>query len=182
MKTEIGAVNALPTPTTLVGATVNGKPTYTTIAWVGVIGRTTILVSVNKQRYIISGIRENQTFSVNLPSENLVKETDYCGIKSGKDVDKSSLFKSFYGKLKTAPMIQECPLNMECRVVKTFDTPTHDVFIGEIVSTHCEDSALVDGNVSLGNLKPFLYSMTDKGYWKIGEKLANAWEIGKNLR
>ena len=60
-----------------------------------------------------------------MPSENLVEKTDYCGIKSGKDVDKSTLFNNFYEKLETTPMIQECPVNMECKVTKTFDTPTH---------------------------------------------------------
>jgi flavin reductase (DIM6/NTAB) family NADH-FMN oxidoreductase RutF len=181
MKTEIGAVNVLPTVTVLVGANVDGKPTYTTIAWVGVIGRNNVIISVNKQRYINCGIKKNQTFSVNLPSEDLVEKTDYCGIKSGKEVDKSALFNNFYGKLGTAPMIQECPVNMECRVVKIFDTPTHDVFVGEIISTHCEDSALVNGTVNLGKLKPFLFSLTDRGYWKTGNKLADAWEIGKNI-
>lgn len=181
MKTEIGAVNALPTVTVLVGANVDGKPTYTTIAWVGVIGRTSVIISVNKQRYINAGIKKNGTFSVNLPSENLVEKTDYCGMKSGKDVDKSVLFSNFYGKLENAPMIQECPVNMECKVTKTFDTPTHDVFVGDIVSTHCEDSALVDGTVNLGKVKSFLFSLTDKGYWKTGDKLADAWEMGKNI-
>ena len=116
-----------------------------------------------------------------MPSENLVEKTDYCGIKSGKDVDKSTLFNNFYGKLETAPMIQECPVNMECKVTKTFDTPTHDVFVGDIVSTHCEDSALVDGTVDFGKVKPFVFSLSDKGYWKTGDRIADAWEIGKSI-
>ena len=182
MKTEIGAVNALPTIITLVGANVNQKPNYVTIAWVGVIGTKYILICVNKQRYTNSGIKKNKTFSVNLPSEDLVKETDYCGIKSGKDTDKAALFNTFYGKLKTAPMIKECPVNMECKLTKTIDTPTHDVFIGEIVSTYCDASLLKEDNIYLGNVQPILFSMTDKGYWKLGERLANAWEIGKDLK
>ena len=182
MKTEIGAVNALPTITTLVGANVNGKPNYVAIAWVGTIGRNNLSVCINKQHFTNAGIKENQTFSVNLPSENLVKETDYCGLKSGRDTDKSLMFKTFYGKLRTAPMIQECPVNMECKLTKTIDTPTHDVFVGEVVATYSEDSALIEKRINLGAVKPIFFSMNDLGYWKLGERLANAWEIGKNLK
>ncbi len=74
---------------------------------------------MNKRHYTNTGIRKNGTFSVNIPSAEMVKETDYCGLLSGKDVDKAELFENFYGKLWTAPMIEECPLNIECRLIKT---------------------------------------------------------------
>ena len=103
MKVELGVNSCLyPMPTTLVGANVNGKPNYITIAHVGIMALGAyISLSMNKQHYTNAGIKENGTFSVNIPSVELVKKTDYCGLVSGKDVDKAELFQSFYGKLET---------------------------------------------------------------------------------
>ena len=69
----------------------------------------------------------------------MVKETDYCGLVSGKNVDKGEFFEVFYGELKTAPMIAECPINMECRLIQTVDFPRHDIFVGEIVAAGIND-------------------------------------------
>src|SRR4030067_2669226 len=102
VKREIGAKNCLyPLPTTLVGAMVNGKPNYVTIAHVGITDIGSVSLGMSKVHYTNAGIKANGTFSVNIPSVNLVKETDYCGLVSGKTQDKASLFKTFYGKLKT---------------------------------------------------------------------------------
>jgi flavin reductase (DIM6/NTAB) family NADH-FMN oxidoreductase RutF len=180
MKTEIGARNCLyPMPTTLIGATVNGKPNYTTIAHVGIMDNQSISLSMAKMHHTNAGIKEHGTFSVNIPSVELVKKTDYCGLVSGKDADKSGLFKTFYGKLKTAPMIEECPINMECKLAKTIDFPRHDVFVGEIVSTYCDNGLLKDGVPDISKLEPILFVMNDRSYWKLGERLAKAWQIGK---
>ena len=181
MKINIGAVNALdPMPTTLIGANVDGKPNYIAIAWVGIAGRNRISIGMNKIHFTNSGIKENGCFSVNIPSEFLIKETDYCGVYSGRDVDKSKIFSTFYGVLKTAPMIDECVINTECKLVDVFDTPNHDVFIWEVVSTYCNESVIVYGKIDL-KVKPILFSMSDKGYWKLGESIANAWDVGKSI-
>jgi flavin reductase (DIM6/NTAB) family NADH-FMN oxidoreductase RutF len=118
---------------------------------------------------------------VNIPSERLAKETDYCGLVSGKNKDKTTFFKTFYGPLKTAPMIEECALNMECQLVKTVDFPSHDVFIGQIIETYCDENVLTEGAVDLGKLKPLLFAMNDRSYWGIGNKVAKAWNIGKQF-
>ncbi|MEM2146315.1 MAG: flavin reductase family protein, partial [Candidatus Jordarchaeaceae archaeon] len=123
-KKEIGAKNYFyPMPVTLVGANVNGKPNYLTVAFCGMVNLNPPLISVslNKTHYTNQGIRENKTFSVNIPSAEMAIVTDYCGLFSGSRVDKSQIFETFYGKLKTAPMIKECPLNLECKLVKTLD-------------------------------------------------------------
>ena len=105
MKVEIGAKNCLyPLPTTLVGALVNDKPNYITIAHVGIMDLGSISLGMGKAHYTNAGIRANGTFSVNIASVKMVKETDYCGLVSGKTQDKSGVFKTFFGKLKTAPM------------------------------------------------------------------------------
>ena len=81
---------------------------------------------MNKQHYTNSGIKEHRTFSVNVPTANQVKETDYCGMVSGRKKDKSKLFNTFYGELQTAPMIMECPVNMECELIQTLNLPGFD--------------------------------------------------------
>jgi len=142
-----------------------------------------ISVALNKKHYTCIGIEENGTFSVNIPSEAMVKQTDYCGMVSGHKVDKSTLFGSFYGELKTAPMIEECPLNLECRVVRPLDFGgMHDVFFGEIVRAYAEEKFLTDGLPDIQKIKPFVFSLTDKNYWKVGGHLGAAWSVGKELR
>jgi flavin reductase (DIM6/NTAB) family NADH-FMN oxidoreductase RutF len=148
MKVEIGAKNCLyPLPTTLVGALVNDKPNYITIAHVGIMDLGSISLGMGKAHHTNAGIRKNGTFSVNIPSVKMVKETDYCGLVSGKTKDKSGVFKTFNGKLKTAPMNDQCSINMECKLIKTVDFPTHDVFVGQIEATYC-DAAVFNGRYS----------------------------------
>jgi len=182
MKTTIGAQTCLyPMPTTLVGANVNGKPNYITIAHAGLMSAGCIALSINKVRYTNAGIKENESFSVNIPSVEMVKETDYCGLVSGKDVDKAELFETFYGKLGTAPMIQECPINMECRLIQTIDFPKHYGFIGEIVETYCDEQCLTEGVVDFSKVQPILLVRNDQSYWKLGDRFAKAWDVGKQL-
>ena len=141
MKMKLGPKNCLyPMPTTLIGALVNGKPNYVTIAHVGIMDMGSVSLGMNKSHYTNQGIKENKTFSVNIPSAKMVKETDYCGLTWGKDEDKAALFKTFYGTLKTAPMIEQCAINMECELIKTMDFPNHDIFIGRINETYCDES------------------------------------------
>jgi len=186
MKKKLDGINVLyPTPTVLVGAMVDGKPNYITIAHIGIVNHAKpylISLSMGKVHHTNPGIRENKAFSVNIPSENLVVETDYTGLVSGKKTDKSDLFEIFYGELENAPMIKECPLNMECRLYDTYDTPTHDLFIGEIVETYADESVLAEGKVDLAKLKPLLFDMSSVKYWSVGEVVAGAWNVGKKLK
>ena len=141
----LGAVNALyPTPTTLVGALVNGKPNFITIAHIGIMTLDHISLGIHKSHYTNAGIKENKVFSVCLPSEDLMIETDYCGIMTGKKTDKAALFDVFYGELETAPMIRECPICMECRLERIVDFEAHDVFVGEVVQTHADPAVLTE--------------------------------------
>jgi flavin reductase (DIM6/NTAB) family NADH-FMN oxidoreductase RutF len=165
----------------LIGALVNGKPNYVTIAHVGIMDLESVSLGMNKLHFTNVGIKANKTFSVNIPSIKMVKETDFCGLVSGKDKNKADLFKTFYGKLKIAPMIEQCCINMECELVKTVDFPSHDIFIGKIAATHCDESVLTDGIVDFGKVKPILFVMNDRSYWSLGKKIAKAWDIGKNL-
>ncbi|MDQ1274511.1 MAG: hypothetical protein QG610_82 [Euryarchaeota archaeon] len=98
-----------PMPVTLLGANVKGKANFMALGWTSrVNGNPPMLgVGIHKAHYTPEGIIENRNFSVNFPSSEMVKETDYCGIDSGKKIDKSSLLEVIYGELETAPMIKE---------------------------------------------------------------------------
>ncbi len=182
MKKSLGAKNCLyPLPTVLIGANVGGRPNFVTMAHVGIMDLGSVSLGMNKTHYSNAGIKENQTFSVNLPSVAMVKETDYCGLVSGKDANKAALFETFYGKLKTAPMIRQCPLNMECRLIQTVDFPRHDIFIGEVVETHCDEEFLTDGLPDFAKIQPLLFVMSDRSYYRLGDRFAKAWSVGKEL-
>jgi len=185
-KMKIGPKTFLyPMPATLVGANVGGKPNYLTIAYCGIVQHSPAMIEITlgKRHYTNTGIKENSTFSVNIPSEEMVTVTDYCGIVSGKEIDKSLLFKTFYGKLKTAPMIKECPINLECKLVQTLEfSGIDEIFIGEIVEAYAEEKYLTNGLPDIKKVKPIVFSMHDNNYWKIGEHLGRAWSIGKEFK
>jgi len=120
-KVAIGARTLLyPLPTVLVGANVDGKPNFSAYAWCGIVNSRPPMLSVAFQhhRHTLKGVKQNGTFSVNIPSVELVKETDYCGLVSGREADKVAdcKFNIFYGTLANAPLISECPINLECRL------------------------------------------------------------------
>jgi flavin reductase (DIM6/NTAB) family NADH-FMN oxidoreductase RutF len=101
---------------------------------------------------------------------------------TGKKADKSLLFQIFYGELGTAPMIKECLINMECRLERIVDFPSHDVFVGDIVETYADESVLSDGKVDIATLRPLLFDMSSKKYWAMGGEVADCWGIGKQLK
>jgi flavin reductase (DIM6/NTAB) family NADH-FMN oxidoreductase RutF len=186
MKVELGPKNYLyPALVVLVGANVNGKPNYTPVAHTGLmINRVSVTLTDNSHSN--KGIKENGTFSINIPSQEQLVLTDYCGLVSGKDTDKGALFTNFYGELGTAPMIEECPLNMECRVVETTVSPRArdapaDVYIGEISATYCNEDVLTDGKFDLMKVKPYFISARDLFYYGLGERIARD-GIGKQLK
>ncbi len=182
-KKELGAKPFLyPMPTVIVGANVDGKPNYLAIAYVGIVGNSQIAIGIAKTHHTTQGIKEHGTFSVNIPSQDMVNMTDYVGIYSGKKVDKSELFTSFYGKLETAPMIEECPLNLECNVLETLDFErAHGVVIGEIVASYAEEKYLSNDKPDIKKIQPFVFATHNYGYWGIGEYLGEPFKIGKTL-
>ena len=184
-KINLGStIPAYPMPVSLVGAHVDGKPNFLTVAWFSMAGHKppAIAVTLGKGHYTNPGIKENQSFSVCLPSEDMLAAVDYCGITSGKKTDKSEIFDLFYGELKTAPMIRDCPLNLECKLVETVESGLNEIFIGEIVATYTEERYLSDGKPDFKKMKPFILSQPDTAYWSLGKPVAKAWSIGKQFK
>lgn len=183
---SIGPVNALyPMPTTLVGATVNGRPNFLTVAHVGILNHGTpqyLSIGLGKSHYTNAGIQEYRTFSICVPSETQMVETDYCGIMTGKKTNKATLFDVFYGDLQTAPMIRQCPVNMELKLHDVMDLKTHDIFIGELIQTYADENAMTDGKIDLQKVRPLLFDMFEKQYWTLGNVIGNCWNVGKELK
>jgi flavin reductase (DIM6/NTAB) family NADH-FMN oxidoreductase RutF len=171
-------------PVSLVGAHVEGKPNFLAVAWFTMVSYKPprIAIALGKGHYTNPGIKENKAFSVCLPSEDMAGLTDYCGIVSGKKADKSEIFDLFYGELKTAPMIRDCPLNVECTLVEIVESSLNEIFIGEIVGTYTDKRFLTDGKSDLKKMKPLILSQPDTTYWCLGEPLAKAWSIGKKYK
>ena len=182
----IGAVNALyPMPTTLVGATVNGKANFLAVAHVGILNHGTpqyLSLGLSKSHYTNAGMREHKTFSICLPSEDLMVETDYCGIMTGKKTDKAALFDVFYGELKTAPMIRECPVNMELKLHDVLDYDTHDIFVGQLVQTYAKEEVLAEGKIDIAKVRPLIFDMSSIKYWSLGPSIGKCWNAGKALK
>jgi flavin reductase (DIM6/NTAB) family NADH-FMN oxidoreductase RutF len=173
-----------PMPVVLVGAEIEGKPNFMPIAWVSIVEHKPPMISIsaNQSHYTNKGIKENHTFSINAVSEEMVIIADYCGLKSGKDTDKSTIFEVFYGELKKTPMIKHSPLNLECEVRQTIDTKAgHDIFIGEVIASYAKEEILTKGIPDVSKLKPLIFSMNDNNYWKLGPHIGRAWSIGNNF-
>jgi flavin reductase (DIM6/NTAB) family NADH-FMN oxidoreductase RutF len=173
-----------PHPAVLVGANVDGRADFAAVAWAGVAGSNppAVTISLRNRRYSLKGIFQNRTFSVNVPSADLVRETDYCGLISGAKTDKveDCGFKVFYGKLETAPLIEQCPINLECEVLHIIDMGSHALVVGRVAETYVSEDCLTEGQPDVLKVKPFTYFPTN--YRAVGEVIADAFKIGKEIR
>lgn len=175
-------VNAF--PAVIVGAMVDGRPNYMTLGCFGLmsIAKPTVSIMSAKSHYTNEGIRETGYFSVNVPTAGIVRETDYVGLVSGEKVDKSDVFTPFYGSVDKAPMIEECPVNLLCKVIKTDElpnVPNHEIFYGEVLEVYVSKDCFTDGKPDLKKINPLL--LGDGAYWDIGSPVGMAWKEGISL-
>jgi flavin reductase (DIM6/NTAB) family NADH-FMN oxidoreductase RutF len=172
-----------PMPTAVIGTVENGSPSYLTIAWLTRVSMSParMAVTMNKNHKSTATLRETREFSINIPGVDLLEKVDAVGMASGRHADKSGVFTAFYGQLAGAPLIRECPVAMECRLVEEVSLSSHFIFVGEIVGFWAREDAVTDGHVDLTKTKPFLLSMLDNRYFAVGEPIAKAWSAGKAL-
>jgi len=173
-----------PMPIVVVGAVVEGRINYLAVAWVSRVNPDPPMIGValGKGHHTNKGIREHKEFSISIPGVDLMKAVDYVGLISGAKADKSKVFESFQGVLPYAPMIRNCPLTVECRVVTTVDLPGNEFFIGEMVGVYTEERYLTDGKPDFEKIKPFLLTMPDNQYRELGKTIGSAWNIGKDFQ
>ena len=178
-KKKMGAQTWLfPAPVLLVGALVSGKPNFMTVAWGGIACSNPPMLSlaIRPARYTLAGIKENMVFSVNIPKTGSVKETDYCGVHSGNKFDKSEIFKVFYGTDNKIPLIEECPVCIECKVAHMIALGTHILVIGEITETHIDEECLENDAPSIIKIDPLIYAPSSRNYYGMGPVIADAFK------
>jgi flavin reductase (DIM6/NTAB) family NADH-FMN oxidoreductase RutF len=164
-----------PLPVVLVSCSnKSGKKNLITLAWVSkaCADPPMICAAIRQSRYSYSMIKESGEFVVNVPTESIARELDLCGQVSGKDVDKFAVGKFTIESAKKvrAPMVKECPANFECVVRNSLPLGTHDLFIGEVVAVHYDQSILTaDGDVDYRKAKPVVYVSPD--YWTLGDRI-----------
>lgn len=172
-----GDVVLFPVPVVLVTCVDKaGKPNIITLAWAGVVCSEPPMVSISirPQRYSYGLIKEEKEFSINIPAENIMRETDICGTVSGRDTDKFKLTKLTPEPAKhvRSPLIKECPVNLECKVKETIALGTHEVFLAEVAAVHIDDSVLTSsGKIDYARAKPFSYNWGE--YWSLKEKIGS---------
>ena len=187
-KVKLGAVPwVYPVPIVLAGATVDGRPNFCTLGDCGIMGirPPLVYVSLNEAHLTTRGIVDTGVYSVNVPSADMMAVTDYCGMVSGREVDKSALFEVFYGELGTAPMIRACPINLECTVVHDFSIQHRHVFVGEVSQAYVDREYAVEREgrwqvAHMANLNPIVYAL-DNCYYRVGESIGQGYREGKRF-
>ena len=188
MKKSIGSRTIVfPTPTWVVGTYDHeGKPNVMTAAWCGVFCSKPpcVYVSLGKAAYTNENIMSRRAFTINVPSEKHVKEADYFGISSGKDVDKFSVsgLTPVKSRLVDAPYIEEFPLVLECKVLHVIEIGLQTQFIGEIIDVKADLSVLNAYELpDITKVKPIIFDTGNSRYFGIGRYLGKAFSIGKKV-
>lgn len=188
MKINIGKTPYLyPIPIVLIGSTVDGKCNYAQVGDVAVMGIKPALfaISLGEKTHTIKGVIETGKFSINIPTVAMINKADYCGMYSGRDVDKHSLFINEENEF-SVPFIKECPVCIACEVVKHFNIEHRHIFIGKVLATFVDENYINCENgkkevASLEKLNPLIYSLDNK-YYSIGSQIGTGYKEGRDLK
>ena len=163
-----------PLPPVLVTCGTMEKPNVLTVAWTGIVNSEPAMtyISVRPSRHSYKIIKDNKEFVINLPTAKMLKAVDFCGVKSGKDTDKFKETGLTVRPCKNvkAPMIEQSPLSLECRVTEIKPLGSHDMFLAEILAVHVDDS-LLDENGRFELEKSGLIAFCHGAYYALGGKL-----------
>lgn len=174
-KIELPPSEALyPVPVVLVSCGNKDLANIITVAWCGVVCSKPPLISISirPSRHSNNIIKAVGDFVINIPTQDLLKETDICGTVSGRDKDKFSIcgFTKAGSSIAGSPAIKECPVNIECKVAKILSLGAHDMFIGEVVKEHRDTSVLnKEGSMDYSKAVPIVYNQGE--YWSLGKRI-----------
>ena len=158
MKRRLGPQESYlyPTPCVLVSCGLD-RPNIITVAWCGVLCSSPpqIGVSIRPKRFSYELIEKDGVFGVNVPSADMAEKVDMCGTVSGREVDKFEMcgFTPFKGEITGVPLIKECPVNIECKVVNRLALGVHTLFVGEVVAVYVSEGV----EESVSSLNPLAY-------------------------
>lgn len=163
-----------PIPPVLVSCGSLEHPNLLTIAWTGIVNTIPpkTYISVRPERYSYGLIRESGEFVLNLPTAKLVRAVDYCGVKSGKEVDKwkEMQLTAVPASRVSCPLLAESPLSLECRVTDVIPMGTHEMFLADIVATDVEE-CLLDEKGALHLERAGLLAFAHGTYYALGDRL-----------
>lgn len=154
----------------------DGKDNIITVAWAGTVctNPPMVSISVRPERYSCHMLEESGEFVINLTTEKLCYATDYCGVRSGRDVDKfveMKLTKTEASEVNAA-MIEESPVNIECRVEKIEKLGSHHLFLARVIAVHADESCMDEkGKFDLNKAHPMVYSHGE--YYGLGKKIGS---------
>ncbi len=173
-KKNIGPVLALyPCPVIVVGAMVEGKPTWTLAAHAGIVAHSHLMVSLMQAHYINQGIRESKRLSVNVVDPSWLKEADRMGVLTGHKVDKSKFFSFTVGE-NSSPLIDEAKVSIECEVDGNYEMERFDNFFCKILATYASQEVLDEkGKIDYHRFKPVLFEFPTYEYFVTGEKVGD---------
>ena len=166
-----------PTPVVLVTCVDKaGKPNVITLAWVGVVNSEPpmIGISIRPNRYSYACVKDSREFVVNLPTEEMIRKVDACGVLSGRETNKFAVmeWKPIPAQKVKPPLIDECPVQMECQVKEIIPLGSHDLFIGQIVALHVKEEIQKDqGLIDISKALPFVYCPGAREYWNLGKPI-----------
>jgi len=164
-----------PTPVVLVTSVDEAeKPNIITLAWVGVVNSEPPMIglSIRPGRYSHDCVRRSKEFVVNLPSAEMVRKVDACGVLSGKETDKFAAmgWKPVPAQKVKPPLIDECPVQMECQVKEVISLGSHDLFLGEIVALHVKEEIQKEkGRIDITKALPLVFCPGANEYWNLGK-------------
>jgi len=183
MQKDVGSVMGLyPTPVTVVGLMNGERVNFLTIAHLGVVDHGSLMISIDKSHeFSDAGIKENGVVSVSLVNEAMLKAADYCGIAKGAKTDKSGVFKYHFGELEKAPILDDAPVSMECRVTGQIEVGSFTNYILKPVHTYVQEECLNEkGKIDYEKVKPVLFEFQSAQYLSTGNVIAKCWNIGKD--
>ncbi len=191
MKTTFGPQRIMfPCPTALVVTGTMENANIVTIAWISILTSSppTLGISVGTRGFSGNEIKENGEFSVNIATVEIMNEADFCGITSGREIDKfrETGLTKMPSKIIKSPIIKECPLNLECILTDARMVGSTNHFTGKIVETHIDTEKLKDagdpGSFDIDAVNPLIYIGGAREYRKIGEKAGDAYSTGRKLK
>lgn len=164
-----------PTPVVLVTCIdESGKPNIITLAWVGVVNSEPPMVgiSIRLDRYSHNCVKRTKEFVVNLPSAEMVRKVDACGVLSGKEINKfaSMGWNAIPAQKVKPPLIEECVVHMECEVKEVISLGSHDLFLGQIIALHVKEGIQKEkGRIDIMKVLPMVYCPGAHEYWDLGK-------------
>lgn len=183
MQKDIGSVMGLyPTPVTVVGLfTEEKKVNFLTIAHVGVVDHGHLLVSVDKAHEVSDkGIKMHGELSVSLINQSMLVAADYCGIAKGAVTDKSGVFKYHINELQYAPIIDEAPVSMACKVIDSIEVGNFTNYILKPIHTYVQEECLNErGKIDYEKADPVLFEFQSAQYLTTGKAIGRCWVVGK---